>query len=143
MRKALLGGGLVAVLAVLGIGGVAGATTVPVPGVGSVEADSSGSQSVIGASVDSAGTAGLVLEQGNGVAACAGVVSPDVPSGSAQACAFDTTNPLGQGVQGVIVNNAGNSVDVFLNPPEAAVCSASSGCTGLSGGGLGGLGNLP
>jgi hypothetical protein len=141
MRTSIVGGAVV-LLVVLAGGGVAGATTVPVPGVGSVEVDSTGSVSDLGLTLTSVGTAGLVVQAGNGVDACAGAVSPYVPSGSVNACALDSTNPLGEPVEGVIVNNAGNQVVVFLNPLEAAVCEANKGCVGVSQGGIGGLGNL-
>jgi hypothetical protein len=87
-----------AVLGALGLGSVAGASTVavPIPGVGQV---------------------GVVSQSGSsGTVDCLAAQLNSAPSQPIGVCAFDATTPFGQNVTGIAVMEGGTTTDILLNP---------------------------
>jgi hypothetical protein len=94
----VLGGSVLAMMVTLGTGGVAGATTVAVP-------------------IPSVGEVGVVTDNGpSGTEDCLAAQLDAVPAGPIGVCYVNAITPVGSNVAAIIVQHAGSSTIIGLNP---------------------------
>ena len=94
----VLGGSVLAMMATFGIGAVAGATTVAVP-------------------IPSVGQIGVSTDNGpSGTEDCLAAQLDAIPAGPIALCYVNAVTPVGSDVEAIIVQHAGSSTTISLNP---------------------------